>query len=415
MEGHITLSRKEQKQHALYPLVQGKVITLKEAGRKLGISYRQAKRNYKRYLEEGAFGLVHRLRGRPSNHRIPAHYRETILEYYRERLQGFNLQHASEKLLEQNLPIHPETLRLWLKQAGEWVPRRKKVNRHRSRRERKAQFGEMLQMDGSFHEWIGTGEKHCMMVLIDDATNIISARLYKEETTKAAMEMLKDWIQTHGIPESIYTDRKSVYKTDREPTIEEQLKDIQPKTAFGKVCDKLGIRLITAHSPQAKGRVERENGTLQDRAVSELRYHGIDNIEDANQFLATTFLPNLNRKFRKTPASETDGHRKTDNLDINAIFSWEDTRKVNNDWTIRFQNQYYQLNGPTACLPPAKQRVIVQKRLDGSIHILYRGRELSYKAISKPPASRNSSQEAKHTTPWLGLGHKPAATHPWRQ
>jgi len=414
MEGHITLSRKEQKQCALYPLVQKKVITLKEAGKKLGLSYRQVKRNYKRYRELGALGLAHRLRGRPSNHRIPTHYRESILSFYREHLQGFNLQHASEKLSEQNLPVHPETLRLWLKQEGEWISRRKKVSRHRSWRERKQQFGEMLQMDGSFHNWLGTEETHCMMVLVDDATGITFAQLYKEETTRAAMEALKDWIQSHGIPESIYTDGKSVYKTNREPTIEEQLNNIRPQTAFGKVCDKLGIQLITAHSPQAKGRVERENGTLQDRLVNELRYHGINTVKQANQFLLTTFLPDLNRKFGKTPASEIDGHRKVDNLDMAAIFSWEETRKINNDWTIRYQNQYYQLDGSTASLPPAKQRVTVQKRLDGSIHILYRGRELAYKVIAKPVAGKPAVQP-KTAIPWLGTGHKPAANHPWRR
>ena len=272
----------------------------------------------------------------------------------------------------------------------------------------------MLQLDGSFHDWLSTGEQYCMMVLIDDATNFTYARLYDEETTKAAMELLKDWIQTHGIPGSIYSDGKGVYKTDREPTIEEQLNDIEPRTAFGKVCGKLNIQLITAHSPQAKGRVERENGTLQDRAVNELRYHGIDNIKDANRFLETTFLPDLNRKFRKSPASEIDGHRKADNLDTDAIFSWEYTRKINNDWTVRFQNQYYQLNGPGELFPPAKQRVTVQKRLDGSIHLFYRGRELAYKAISKPVPPKESWR-TKTASPWLGLGHKPSSDHPWRQ
>ena len=414
MEGHITLSKKEQRQLIIYPLVQKKAITLKKASEKLGISYRQAKRNYKRYLENGPSGLAHKLRGRPSNHKLPSHYREAILSFYRERLQGFNLQHASEKLLEQKLPIHPETLRLWLKQEGEWTPRRKKVHRHRSWRERKPQFGEMIQMDGSFHDWLGTGETYCMMVMVDDATNITLTRLYLEETTRAAMEMLKEWIRLYGIPESLYTDKKSVYKTDREPTVQEQLNDIKPQTAFGKVCDKLDIQLIPANSPQAKGRVERENGTLQDRAVNEFRYHGITNIEDANQFLETTFLPELNHKFSKKPASETDGHRKAEKLDLDAIFSWEDTRKINNDWTIRFQNRYYQLNSSGEGLPPAKQRVTVQKRLDGSIHIYYRGRELSYKAISKPVPPKNSWR-TKTTDPWLGLGHKPSVSHPWRQ
>jgi len=414
MEGQITLSKKEQKQLAIYPLVREKAITLKEASKKLGLSYRQAKRNYKKYLEKGAAGLVHGLRGQPSNHKLPVHYKEAILAFYRNRLQGFNLQHASEKLLEQKLPVHPETLRLWLKKEGEWTPRRKKVRRHRNWRERKHHLGEMLQLDGSFHDWLGTGEKYCLMVIVDDATGITSARLYKEETTRAAMELLKDWIESHGIPESLYTDRKSVYKTDREPTITEQLNDIQPRTALGKVCDKLGIQIIFAHSPQAKGRVERENGTLRDRFVNELRYHAIKDIETANQFLATTFLPNLNRKFRKKPASEIDGHRKANNINLDAMFSWEHTRKINNDWTVRFQNQYYQLNGPSAQLPPAKQRVTVQKHLDDSIHILYRGRELSYKAISKPVAPKKTWR-TKTGTPWLGLGHKPAPTHPWKQ
>jgi len=414
MEGHIILSRKEQHRHAVYPLVDQKAISLKEAAKRLGISYRQAKRQYRRFRESGAKGLVHRLRGRPSNHRIPTEHRTAVLDFYRNRLKDFNLQHASEKLEAEGLPVHPETLRLWLKQEGEWTPRRRTRGKHRSRRERRPCFGDMVQLDGSFHDWLGTGEYLCLMVMIDDATNHTWCQLYEAETSAAAMTILRHWVRCHGIPGSLYTDKKNVYHTHREPTIEEQLSHKQPRTAFGAVCDKLAIRLIPAHSPQAKGRVERENGTLQDRLTNELRYHGIHTIEEANRFIQTTFLPDLNRKFSKEPASATDAHRPATGLDLDAIFSWEYTRKINNDWTVRIDNRYYQLTGPSTTLPPCGRQVTVQKRLDGGLHILYRGRELSYHIIPTPARSKKQQAGTATTHPWLGLGHKPSPTHPWR-
>lgn len=416
MEGAVRLSRKEQHQLMAYSRVEEGILTLREASERLNMSYRQAKRQYSRYRKQGPAGLVHGLRDRPSNHRISPSHRKAVLSYHGERLTGFNLQHASEKLGEAGLPVHPETLRLWLKSEGRWVSHRKKPRRHRRHRDRKPCFGEMVQMDGSFHEWLVAGKRTCMMVMVDDATGITLCRLYEQETTWAAMDMLRRWMALYGIPSSLYTDLKTVYRTKREPTVEEQLQDIQPKTAFGMVCERLDIDLIFAHSPQAKGRVERENGTLQDRAVNEFRYHHLQTLSEANDFLDTRFLPDLNRRFGKQPACDTDLHRSSADLDLDAIFSWEVTRTVNNDWTVRYENRYYQLKGLSGSLPPIKTRVIVQQRMDGAIHIYYRGRELSFQEIQHRESHRHPQPRSIPTRkPWLGTGRQPVADHPWKQ
>ena len=381
MEGNITMSRKEQKQLEIYAMVREGVLTLVEAAERLDIGYRQVRRNYRKYQTNGASGLVHGLRGRPSNHQVDRSHRQAVILFYQERLKGFNLKHASEKLTENGLEVNSETLRLWLISEGQWTPRkRKKRQHHRQWRQRKERTGDMIQMDGSFHHWFGDDREDCLMVMVDDADNATHARLFHEETTKGAMETLKDWIEHYGIPSSLYTDRKNVYHTDREPSIEEQLKGIEPRTVFGKACEKLGITLIRAYSPQAKGRVERQNSTLQDRLVSEIRYRKLTSVEEVNGFLTRIFLPQFNRQFKKEPSDLRDAHRPADGRDLGAIFSIEEKRRVNNDWTIRHHKIIYQLKGGTS-YPPAKSYVTVQERLDGTLHIYYRGKEVSYTLI----------------------------------
>lgn len=263
------MSRKDCRRIQILSRVKEKLISIRKAGELLGLSYRQARRLWKRYREGGEKAVIHRGRGVESNNHLSAQLKQTVLDRYRERYQGFGPTLAVEKLVEEDhfAPISRETLRRWLLEAGLWQ-RHRRHRPYRKRREPKHHFGELLQLDGSHHAWFG--EEHnscCMMSLVDDATGITLAIISKEETTEAAMQILWAWIERYGIPVALYCDLKNVYLTDREPTLEEQLEGRVPKTAFGLACEKLGIKIISAYSPQAKGRVERKHGVYQDRFV----------------------------------------------------------------------------------------------------------------------------------------------------
>lgn len=392
-------------------VVQGKA-TVAEVGRRLRLSGRQAKRVWRRYREEGAAGLVHRSRGRPSNRSQGAMVRAGCLAAYREWLEGYGPTLAAEKLSEVGLEVDHETLRRWLLAEGLWQRARKR-GPHRAWRERKAHFGEMVQLDGSFHPWFGGEERPCLMNMVDDATGKTLGRMDEEETTAAAMRVLWGWIERHGIPRALYTDWKNVYLTTRAPTVEEQLAGEVPKTAFGTACAKLGIAIIGASSPQAKGRVERSNGVYQDRFVKELALRGITTIAGANELLEGEFCEGLNRKFARPPASEEDVHRTVpEGVDLAEIFVWEETRTVANDWTVRWHNRWYQITGPRGALPRAKGKIVVQERLDGSLHLLDRGRPLVFHTIEGP---RPRPVPPKVVAPPKHAPVPPAPDHPWRR
>jgi transposase len=269
-------------------------LKLKDAAVILGISYRQAKGIRSRHKQEGDRGLVHRSRGRTSNRGYTQAVKDQVLCQYREIYAGYGPTLFAEHLQEMHgLEIDHETLRRWLLDKG---------LRQKRHRKRKPHFGEMVQMDGSHHDWLsGKGEQCCLMVMVDDATGYTMAGMSGEETTEAALRLLRSWIEVQGVPLALYTDRKNVFITEREPTLEEELSGQEPLSVFGKACQKLGIRIIPAYSPQAKGRVERKNGVFQDRWVKELALKGITDIDAANEELPT-FTAKLNRKFCVTPA-----------------------------------------------------------------------------------------------------------------
>lgn len=407
------MSQKERARLVEMEMVAGGKESLGEAARRLGLSYWQAERVWRRYREGGAFLLVHRARGRPSNRRREVEVRQACLEVYRERLLGFGPTLAVEKLGEWGVgSVDHETLRRWLVAEGLWQRQRKR-GRHRRWRERKAHFGELVQLDGSFHDWFGNGRKCFLMNMVDDATGCTLAVLSEQETTEAAMRLLWAWIERYGIPRALYTDWKNVYLTKREPTLEEQLSGEVPQTAFGKVCAKLGITIIPASSPQAKGRVERSNGVYQDRFIKELRLLGITTMEKANELLLGAFCEKLNRKFAHEPAKSEDWHRPVpEGMDLADIFCWEETRVVNNDWTVRYHNRWFQITGPKGNLPPAKKKVTVRRRLDGSLGFVYRGHAVDFHEIVGPlpragtPVVVGSSKREPH---------RPAPDHPWRR
>jgi hypothetical protein len=252
------------------------------------------------------------------------------------------------------------------------------------------------------------------MNFVDDATTTTLARMEAEETTEGAMRSLWGWIERYGVPLALYCDGKTVYVTGREPTVAEQLVGEPPLTAFGKACRRLGIEIVRAYSPQAKGRVERSHGVYQDRLVKELRLRGITTIEGANALLDGGFVARLNERFATTPAVAEDAHRPVPpGLDLATVFVFEESRCVANDWTVRYSNRYFQITGPQQGMPRPKARVTMQRRLDGSLHILYRGRELCFREVPpiarvKPTRPVPMAQTAPTRAP-----QRPRPDHPW--
>jgi hypothetical protein len=391
--------------------------SLGEAARRLGVSYRQVKRVWGRYRKSGALGLVHGGRGRSSNRGYGAVLKARCMEVYRERLEGFGPTLASEKLAEWGVAeVDHETLRRWLSVEGLWRRERRR-GPHRQWRQRRARCGELVQVDGSHHDWFESGERACLMNLVDDASGTTLGRMYAQETTEAAMQMLWTWIERYGVPLALYCDRKTVYITDREPTAEEQLAGQEPMTAFGLACHRLGIVIIAANSPQAKGRVERNHGVYQDRLVKELRLRGITSIEGANELLDGGFVARLNAKFAKSPLDPEDAHRQlTPGVELASIFVFEETRGVANDWTIRYHNRWYQITGPRERMPRPRATITVQRRLDGSLHLLYRGQVLSFREV--PLEARVVPPHVKShvaSKPRASQPARPRPDHPWQR
>ncbi len=412
-EGTLRMSLKERERMRVMSRVKEGGMKLTEAKMLLGVSYRQCKRIYRRYREEGDGGLIHRSRGRPSNCKKDPGFREAVVRRYEERYDGFGPTHACEKLVKEGYELHHDTLRRWLVAEGLWARRRKRKH-HRSWRERKAHRGEMVQMDGSPHDWFeGRGEPAVLMDMVDDATGVTFAQFHEGETTRAAMLTFWGYIERCGIPLSLYVDKDTVYVSRREATVEEQLSGEGALTQFGRAVQKLGVRIITANSAQAKGRVERKHGVYQDRLVKEMRLEGIRTREEGNAFLERGFLKDLNDRFTVAPRSDVDLHRPVpEGVDLRSVFCFEEKRSVDNDWTVRWHNRIFQIGKENRVLPPARKRVKVQEWLDGSIHIFYRGEEVSYGELAEKPVRAKKQIEA---TVSRRRSCVPAPDHPWRR
>jgi hypothetical protein len=394
------MSRRERKRLELLSRVRRGELTLVKASELMGLSYRQSKRVYKRYVEERDAGLMHRLRGRPSNRRGVEGQQQTVLELYREKYPDFGPTLAAEYLASQDKQrVAVTTLRRWLLRAGLWEARRRRAA-HRRWRARKEHLGEMVQMDGSHHDWFeGRRDWSVLMVMIDDATNRTYAQFFEEETTSAAMTMLLRYAERHGLPRSLYVDRDSIYETTRDATVDEELE----------------IKLILAHSPQAKGRVERENGVLQDRLVKALRLAKISDLAAANTFLEETFLAELNGRFSVAPQRKADVHRRVPkDVKLEEVLSFQESRVVQNDWTVLWRKRCFQLTEANQGLALPRRRVLVCEQLDGTIRLLYQGRCLGWEELPERPA-RQATKRRSGPTGTGRIGHRPAADHPWRK
>jgi transposase len=413
------MSQEELRRVEVLARVRSRQLRVIDASRLLGVSYRQAKRLWKRYREQGPAGLKHRSAGRVSNRGYAREFRERVLSLVREKYGGtigerFGPTLAAEHLAsEDRVKMHAETLRRWMLGDRLWSGERKR-RKHRQRRERKEHFGELVQLDGSFHRWLEErAPQGCLMDMADDATNTTLAQLGEQETIWAVADTLRAWIENYGVPLALYVDWKNLYK--RPANAGERLRGEEPITQFGRMCAKLGIELIAASSPQAKGRIERMHGTHQDRLVKKLRRRGIISHQAANVYLREEYLPEHNRRFARRPARVEDYHRRAPRAaELDRVFRLESERAVSEDGVVRYANRYFQLDRQGGV--PAQSQVLVCEGRHGNLSMEYRGRALRWKEIAAPVRPALASSAGLR----VGVvGRKrnwvPPKEHPWRQ
>ena len=413
--GRTALSAKEVERAGVLRRVKEGKLKVVSAAQLLGISTRQAKRLWKRYQEQGIEGLKHRAAGRRSNRAKPERFRKRVLLLVPDKYSGgiderFGPTLAAEHLAsEDGLEISSWTLRRWMLSEGLWSRERKR-GPYRKRRERKAHFGELVQLDGSFHAWLeARGPEGCLMNLVDDATGTTLCHLGKRETTWAAANLLRRWIEQYGIPQAVYTDWKNVYV--RPATEAEKEAGRAPLTQFGRMCAKLGIRIIAASSPQAKGRVERNHGTHQDRLIKKLRRKNICSSEAANQFLVETYLAEHNQRYCRLAVSEENFHRPRPSLRrLEEVFCLETRRTLSNDWVVRYAGRLLQIERHSYRHAPARSKVIVQEWESGKLEIRYRGQKIAWKEIPALPERAFPKILSERLRP-----PRPLATHPWKR
>jgi len=374
-----------------------------EAADILCLSARQFRRLIRRVRQEGDRGIIHKARGKASNRRIPIEVKGAAIELYRKKYEGFGPTLASEKLLElDGISVNDETLRNWLILSGDWKKTRKD-RKHRHWRERKHHIGKMVQIDGSHHDWFeGRGPKCVLMGYIDDATGKVFGRFYGHEGTAPAMDSFKRYIRKYGIPVSIYLDKHNTYKSPAKQSLKD---DTEPLSEFQRAMEELGVRVIHAHSPQAKGRIERLFRTFQDRVIKEMRLRGIKTIQEANAFLPK-YLPIYNRRFAVKPREKADLHRPVPNeLNLDSILCLKTERVLRNDFTVSFNSKLYQIEDKIKAT-----KVIVQERLNGTMLITHEGRSLRFSEITQMPQKPKPVPIRRtHAHP------KPLSDHPWRQ
>lgn len=417
-----TLTEKERYKFDIITKIISKEMKPGQAGKLLGISPRQVRRLKHAVKEKGMIAVLHGLKGKPSNYHIAPETKEQALALIETTYPDFKPTFATEKLAENHgITISPETTRLWMTEKGLWKPHEQKQVTYRSWRPRKEYFGELQQFDGSYHLWFekrfvnqeGTPIEVCLLASIDDATGKITKAVFaKNEGITAVFTFWKEYVQDGGKPRIIYLDEFSTYKINHKAAVDN--KDLL--TQFEQAVQLLDIRLIHAHSAQAKGRVERLFQTLQDRLVKEMRLAGILTPEEGNIFLREVFLPKFNEQFSVIPGKVGDVHRpllQQERTSIDHIFSVKDIRRVNLDFTIQFKNNWYQLTEiqPTTIRP--LMRVVMETWIDHSIHIMLNGHELTFLLLPEKPKKQRIKQPVILTT--HKLNYQPPPNHPWRK
>ena len=412
----IAMSKMELRRIPIIHRVMEKRLTQIKAAEMLDLSDRQIRRIIDRIEAGGDSAIVHRNRGKESPFRLPEERERKIMGIVDKRYYDFGPTFAAEKLLEcEKIKISREKLRQLMIAHGTDYPRRKKKGAIHQWRERKHHQGEMIQMDGSDHDWLeGRGPKLSLMGYIDDASNTVFGRFYGYEGTFPAMDSFKRYLSIYGIPFSFYVDRHSTYKTTRQPNLEEDLKGEFAKTQFARLLNELDVEPIFARSPQAKGRIERSFETLQDRLVKELRLAGVSSLEQANVFL-DSYLPKYNARFAVKPFRKTNLHRavpKTLNLD--EVFCIKEYRTIGNGFTCQWRNRLFLIRNPSITMK--KRRVCIMEHFDGKLTLKLKDKYLSFVEITRRDirAMAKDRKAAQKLIKKARVYFSPPKDHPWR-
>jgi len=408
-------SKKELSRVEVMERIKAKSMTQKKGAEALSISVRQVRRLWKNYQEKGAVGLLSKSRGKPSNNRLPLETRQRAIDLLHSLYEDFGPTFAHEKLVDKHgLKLSSGSVRQIMIRENLWTPRQaKKIVAHQMR-ERRACVGELVQIDGSPHRWFEDRAPACtLLVFIDDATGALGElRFVKSESFFSYAEASRAYIERHGKPVAFYSDKHGIFRVNQPSVgIGDSL------TQFGRAMQELEIAIICANTPQAKGRVERVNLTLQDRLVKEMRLLGISSMEEGNAYLPE-FTEDFNRRFAVVPRSNNDAHRPLllkDNLD--PILTWQETRIISKNLNVQFKNVVYQIQTDRPTYAFRKAKVIVCLKADGNVTILYKGKELAYTIFKKQAKQSEilSSKDLDHKVDKVRKLYRPASDHPWRK
>jgi hypothetical protein len=418
----IPLTQAEQQKLAVISSLINKKITNSAAARKLGFSVRQVQRLKAGVRKNGVQSVIHKLKGRLGNHHFDLNIKQQVLKEIKQKYPDFKPKFAAEKILEKNkLSITSQTIRVWMSEEGLWKPHKQKQPEYHAWRERREYFGELEQFDGSYHYWFerrlldetGDSQEACLLASIDDATGKITHALFDfNEGVVPVFNFWKKYLTNSGKPLGIYLDKYSTYKINHKNAVDNS----ELLTQFEKAMHSLNIRVITANSPQAKGRIERLFGTLQDRLVKELRLNNINTIEEGNKFLKI-FVPKFNNQFSVVATKPEDMHRpltRQEKINLSSTFSIKEIRRVNHDYTIQFKNNFYQLEQIQPVTIRPLEKITTEQRLDNSLKFSFKGKYLKYFLLPQKP------KKQKHqTAPAVLTTHKPnwkpPKNHPWRK
>jgi hypothetical protein len=422
----IALSQRERDRLKVLYEVNQKHLTQVAAAKRLKVTDRQVRRMLLRLGERGDRSLVHGLRGRPSNRKLAVGFEQKILARLRQRYADFGPTLAAEHLAQEGFAVSRETLRKWMTKAALWRPRAQRVKAVHVWRERRASFGELVMQDSSPFRWLEDRGPACQLIaLIDDATSRMWGRFTEHDTTEENLRTLEGWLRRYGRPLAHYTDKASIFRTAGPQPLAEQLRGDPLRTQFGRALHELGIEWIAAHSPQAKGRIERLFETLQDRLVKEMRLAGIDSIAAANHFLEMRFVPEWEERFTVAARNPRNVHRRLGQEHrLEEILSVRVARKVAQDHTVSWDGNRWGVVRGEVCAGLRGAAVEIERRLDGSHWLRYGGRYLRLRPCPEPvrPSASPSGlrppelaeRRAKPKDKIKSKYHVPAH-HPWRK
>lgn len=409
----ITMNQREVLRLQVIEKLTGGTLGQSEASKILKVSCRQIRRLLKIYGQQGAKSLVSKKRGKPSNNRISEETKQHVLALIKEKYMDFGPTFLGEKLSEEhNIAISKETLRQLMISENIWKTKRRKKARIHQMRERRSCFGDLIQIDGSPHDWFeGRGEKCCLLVFIDDATSkLVNLRFEEAETTAGYFRAAKEYVTKYGLPMAFYSDKHNIFRVN--------MPGCEGATQFGRAVEELGIEIICANSAQAKGRVERANQTLQDRLIKEMRLRGISDIKTANTYVPE-FIEYHNKKFAVEPKSSVDAHVKlNDDENLDLIFCFKEDRKLSKNLELSYHNTIYQIKTENSGYRLRYAQVKICEDLEGKITIIHKGEKLKYSCYKK---QRKTAEivEAKALNNKVDSiakkRRKPSSNHVWRR